>query len=57
MPHTKLLILNIIIVLTLFGCSNEPPEIEDLTPLGQLEYYEELDISYGDNINQKFDLY
>ncbi len=48
----------IIFIIFLSGCSNESVEKEVVVDgLDPSKYYEELNIEYGDDINQKFDLY
>lgn len=45
-------------ITTYQSCSNSDPSIDDTpTGLNPLEYYEELNISYGQDDDQKFDLY
>ena len=49
---------NLIFIVVLFNCSNETIEREELvTVLDPSVYYEALNIEYGEDINQKFDLY
>lgn len=46
-----------IIALICFNCSNESADDDLLSVLDSSKYFEALDISYGTDINQKFDLY
>jgi acetyl esterase/lipase len=58
MKHLKFLFLNLIVVLFFFNCSKESSEIGGTNEvLDALKYYEELNISYGNDSNQTFDLY
>jgi acetyl esterase/lipase len=58
MKHLKFLFLNLIVVLFFFNCSKESSEIGGTNEvLDSLKYYEELNISYGNDANQTFDLY
>lgn len=54
-PH-KFIFLNLVILM-LFNCSDETVDQETTSVLDPSIYYEELNISYGTDINQKFDLY
>lgn len=50
--------LGLIFIVLISGCSNESIEQEVIVDsLDPSKYYEELNIGYGDDINQKFDLY
>jgi acetyl esterase/lipase len=53
MKHIKFLIITIFILFVIIGCSNESNDEKR----NALEYFEELDIAYGNNPEQKFDLY
>jgi acetyl esterase/lipase len=58
MKRLKLLFLNLIVVLFIYNCSKESSEIGGTNEvLDSLKYYEELNISYGNDANQTFDLY
>ena len=58
MKHLKFLVLNFIVVLFLFNCSNDSSDNGGTNDvLDALKYYEELNISYGSDINQNLDLY
>lgn len=57
MRHLKFIFLNIIVVLLIFGCSDEILETENESLLDASKQYQELNISYGADANQKFDLY
>lgn len=57
MKSFKLVFLNIISVFIIFGCSKEVENIENPNLLDPSKAYEELNIAYGSNVNQKFDLY
>jgi acetyl esterase/lipase len=58
MKHLKFLFLNLRVVLFFFNCSKESSEIGGTNEvLDALKYYEELNISYGNDSNQTFDLY
>ncbi|MCF7569454.1 alpha/beta hydrolase [Sabulilitoribacter arenilitoris] len=49
--------LFLVIAIVFFNCSNEKAHEELVTNLDPSKYYEELNISYGEDSNQKFDLY
>jgi acetyl esterase/lipase len=53
MKHIKFLIITIFILSVIIGCSNDSTD----ETTNSLEYFEELDIAYGNNPDQKFDLY
>jgi acetyl esterase/lipase len=57
MTPLKLILLNIFLVFTLYSCDNEPIDTENNNQLDSSKYYEALDISYGTDTDQKFDLY
>ncbi|GAA3640527.1 alpha/beta hydrolase [Flavivirga jejuensis] len=57
MKNLKLSFLSLIFTITLFNCSNGSTEEEDVNNLDSKKYYEALNISYGNDSNQKFDLY
>ena len=57
MKSLKYNFLSLIFIIVLFNCSNEPAEREEINRLDSANYYEELNISYGNDSNQKFDLY
>tara|TARA_R110002049_G_scaffold309289_1_gene520228 strand:+ start:14400 stop:14753 length:354 start_codon:yes stop_codon:yes gene_type:complete len=54
MNPTKLIFLPIIAFCILFSCSEDTNDIDEVN---SAEYYQELNISYGTDTNQKFDLY
>lgn len=49
--------LFLVIAIVFFNCSNEKVLEDPVTDLDPSIYYQELNISYGDDSNQKFDLY
>lgn len=57
MKTSKLIFLFLIVTIAFFNCSNEKTTDGVLTDLDASIYYEELNISYGENPDQKFDLY
>ncbi len=57
MKSLKHQFLSLIFIITIFNCSNNAPEQEIPNGLDPINYHEELNISYGNNNNQKFDLY
>ena len=60
MKLLKFALLNLIILLSILSCSddNDSGTIEEVEIiLNPVEYYEELNMSYGDDANQVFDLY
>ncbi|WP_396601234.1 alpha/beta hydrolase fold domain-containing protein [Algibacter sp. R77976] len=58
MKFLKVVVFNLIVILFVFSCSSENNTIEETeTGLNPSEYYEALNISYGDDVNQTFDLY
>jgi len=57
MKALKSTFLILIVSITVFSCSNEPITKDITTDLDPSKYYQELNISYGEDINQKFDLY
>ncbi len=57
MKNLKHHFLNLILIITLGSCSNGAAEKEDINGSDIKEYHEELNISYGSDTNQKFDLY
>jgi len=56
MSNLKHLIFNILILFIVFSCSNNDSEVIAEQPQ-PLEYLEELNVSYGNENNQKFDIY
>jgi acetyl esterase/lipase len=57
MKYLKYVFLPIVVVFIFFGCSNETIDSENTTILDASKYYQELNISYGNDVDQKFDLY
>lgn len=57
MKPLKSTFLILFLALVAFSCSNETATEEDNLKLDPSKYYQELDISYGEDSNQKFDLY
>lgn len=57
MKSLKYHFLSLIFIITCFNCSNEAVEKEVINSLDSINYYEELNISYGNDNHQKFDLY
>ncbi|NMH88120.1 alpha/beta hydrolase [Flavivirga algicola] len=57
MENLKYYFLSLIFIITCFNCSNETVEDKETNDLDPTNYYEALNISYGDDVNQKFDLY
>lgn len=57
MNHLKLVFIVLLSVLIVMSCSSERSENNELEPLNTTEPYEELNISYGNNNAQVFDLY
>ncbi|MEC3907946.1 alpha/beta hydrolase [Tamlana sp. 2201CG12-4] len=57
MQSVNFFFLKIIIAFVVFGCSNETADTETGSPLEPSKYYEELNISYGNDNNQVFDLF
>ncbi|MFD1613899.1 hypothetical protein [Gelatiniphilus marinus] len=57
MRALKSILLTFVIAVSVFGCSNENLNQEIVSNLDPSEYYEELNISYGEDSDQKFDLY
>ena len=49
--------LVILFSLNLFTCSTNNSDNTDTEVINPIEYYEELNISYGSDVNQKFDIY
>jgi acetyl esterase/lipase len=56
MPNLKHIILNVLILFFVISCSNNDSEVITEQPQA-LEYFEELNISYGNDNDQKFDIY
>ena len=54
MKALKVFFLNLIIVISVLSCSNDNSEVITEFPL---EYFEELNVSYGTDSDQKFDIY
>lgn len=54
MPNLKPVIFNILILFLVLSCSNNDSEVIVEQPL---EYFEELNVSYGNDSDQKFDIY
>jgi acetyl esterase/lipase len=54
MPNLKPVIFNILILFLVLSCSNNDSEIIVEQPL---EYFEELNVSYGNDSDQRFDIY
>ncbi|TGV04038.1 alpha/beta hydrolase [Flavivirga rizhaonensis] len=57
MKSLKYHFLSLIFIITCLNCSNETAEDEVTGSLEPKSYYEELNISYGNDSDQKFDLY
>jgi acetyl esterase/lipase len=57
MKNLKLAFLLLLTTITLVSCSSNSTDNEDSNILNPLEAYEELNISYGSDSNQVFDLY
>ncbi|MGB5417572.1 alpha/beta hydrolase fold domain-containing protein [Algibacter sp.] len=58
MKILKFVVVNLIVFMSLIGCSDDNGTTKETEiPLNPLEYYQELNISYGDDANQVFDLY
>ncbi len=58
MKPLKFIFLNILLVLTIYNCENEAIDTEvDSNIINPTKNHTALDISYGDDVNQKFDLY
>lgn len=58
MKSFKIIFLNILLIATVFSCStNNDTEPDNTDVLDASKAYQELDISYGADANQKFDLY
>ncbi len=56
MSNLKHIILNVLILFLVISCSNNDSEVITEQPQS-LEYFEELDVSYGNDDDQKFDIY
>jgi len=54
MPNLKPVIFNILILFLVLSCSNNDSEVIVEQPL---EYFEELNVSYGNDSDQRFDIY
>ncbi len=57
MKALKSTFLIFVVTIMFFTCSNEKANEEVITNLDPSEYYQELNISYGEDSDQKFDLY
>lgn len=57
MKALKSTFLIFVVTIMFFTCSNEKANKEVITNLDPSEYYQELNISYGEDSDQKFDLY
>ena len=58
MPNLKSLIFNILISIFVLSCStNISEETTNIEGTNPLEYLEDLNVSYGNDSNQKFDIY
>jgi acetyl esterase/lipase len=57
MKHPKIIFLAIIILIFSFSCSNETADDDTNNILNPSKYYESLNISYGNDSNQTFDMY
>ncbi|MDO5980343.1 alpha/beta hydrolase [Flavivirga spongiicola] len=57
MKSLKYHFLSLIFIILCFNCSNEAAEKEETNGLDSKNYYQELNISYGNDNHQKFDLY
>ena len=56
MRPLKFIFLSIIVLMSV-NCSNETANEDPTNVLDSSKYYEELDITYGSDVNQRFDLY
>ena len=57
MKSLKYSLLTILLLVTVYNCSNEKTDVEVIDTLDPSLYYEQLDVSYGDDPDQRFDLY
>ncbi len=57
MSHLKRILFYIILLASIGSCTNAPISNTPTNVLDASKYYQELDISYGTDTNQKFDLY
>ncbi len=56
MKTTKLLFFSLLLSLSFFSCQNDDTDT-DIIVVNPSEYYENLDVSYGDDSDQRFDIY
>ncbi|SDI24158.1 alpha/beta hydrolase [Winogradskyella thalassocola] len=57
MKYLKLVFIVLMSISTVMSCASEPSDDDGLAPLNTAESYEELNISYGNDDEQVFDLY
>jgi len=57
MKHFKFIFFYSVLSIILYSCSEESGDNTTNTSIDASKYYQELNISYGNDINQKFDLY
>ncbi|WP_458626827.1 alpha/beta hydrolase [Winogradskyella sp. PC D3.3] len=57
MNHLKLVFIFFLLILIVTSCASESSDYNGLSPLNTTELYEELNISYGNDDDQVFDLY
>ena len=57
MKHVKLIFFYLAITFVFYNCTEETTDNTTNTNLDATKYYQELNIPYGNDINQKFDLY
>ena len=57
MPKLKPTIFNLLLFFLVLSCSNDSVENTDIEVITPLEYFEELNVSYGSDTNQTFDIF
>lgn len=57
MKHLNLIFFCLALSILFYNCTEEPTDNSANTNLDATKYYQELNISYGNDIHQKFDLY
>ncbi len=57
MKHLKLIIFYFALSFLFYNCTEEAADNTTNTSLDATKYYQELNVSYGNDFNQKFDLY
>jgi len=57
MKNLKLVFLLLLSIIFIASCSSNSTDNENSNPLNPIEAYEELNISYGSDSDQVFDLY